>query len=304
MSESDKMAMNPPSPLLVPEPPNFHAPQPTTDTVVPVIFVSESGFVLDGTLRFWYPGAEPIASQTLDELREVLEVVKRLREYLDEDPVAVFAIACHHEWKDLALEAANSSLRLPIRAFESAHPPHLSHLTVDMYRTLLHYHSECGKVAKPASASLKWTICKEIPGWFTAYLTALPDVLAMTPAARLDDPKMLAPALRALHPQCEYCAPNGFENLMEFALSLRAYIATKIDSTIPRNLYTRYILDHLKIACPRIEPHVVWKFLLCTKIMKLRPDCMGWEWHSSLFSLTSMPSAPLDGIPAPLRWGL
>ncbi|KAJ7678647.1 hypothetical protein B0H17DRAFT_944343 [Mycena rosella] len=112
----------------------FSLPQPVTEPEVPNITVTESALVLDRALRFWYPGAEPVAGETLDEFRDTLEAVilkydmqflipnakKHLRKHIDQDPLAVYAIACCHRWKDVALEAAKASLRLPLRHFESA----------------------------------------------------------------------------------------------------------------------------------------------------------------------------------------
>ncbi|KAJ6525914.1 hypothetical protein DFH09DRAFT_1328777 [Mycena vulgaris] len=100
-----------------------------------------SALVLDRALRFWYPNAEPITSETLDEFREVLEAVtrkydmqlavpsaeNRLRKYLSEDRVAVYGIACRHEWKDLALDQFNAFiLRDSPNLFDSRSSPHSS----------------------------------------------------------------------------------------------------------------------------------------------------------------------------------
>ncbi|KAJ6556521.1 hypothetical protein DFH09DRAFT_1491010 [Mycena vulgaris] len=82
-----------------------------------------------------------------------------LREYLDEDPVAVFAIACHHEWKDLALEAARSSLRLPIQS-RTVFPN--SNTTVAMY--IIVSSTKMPNAAKLTSSSLRWTLGHNFPG--------------------------------------------------------------------------------------------------------------------------------------------
>ncbi|KAJ6525916.1 hypothetical protein DFH09DRAFT_1371802 [Mycena vulgaris] len=89
-----------------------------------------------------------------------------LCEYLAEDPVAVFVIAYHHEWKDLVLEVARSSLRLSIRTFESVPDrlPQLKYITGDAYHKLLYYHAEYGQVAKLASSSLRWTLGHNFSG--------------------------------------------------------------------------------------------------------------------------------------------
>ncbi|KAJ6525934.1 hypothetical protein DFH09DRAFT_1371810 [Mycena vulgaris] len=47
--------------------------QPNAEPGVLAILVSESALVLDRALRFWYPRAVPILSQTLDELQQMLK---------------------------------------------------------------------------------------------------------------------------------------------------------------------------------------------------------------------------------------
>ncbi|KAJ7463940.1 hypothetical protein FB451DRAFT_452500 [Mycena latifolia] len=252
----------------------FSLPQPTAEPEVPTIIVTEPAAVLDRALRFWYPGAGPILRQTLDELREVLEALimkydmqfivpaakRHLRDYLDQDPVAVYAISCRHEWKDVALEAAKASLRLPLRNFEPARRPQLNHITGDAYHTLLHYHSECGKIAKSTSSSLKWTtLTTDVPGdecptdpddcplsskewlfadgerepiaaWFAGYLKGLPRLFGKTPIAPPDSPESLSLAMKWIPPDCSHCRTVGVEKLVKFGVDLRAQIAREIDS--------------------------------------------------------------------------
>jgi hypothetical protein len=94
--------------------------------------MAESAVVLDRMLRLWYPGAEPAAIDTLDELKDVLDIsISKydvqsvchtakacLPQYLETQPVSVFAIACTHGWKDLARAAARESLKLPLLVFD------------------------------------------------------------------------------------------------------------------------------------------------------------------------------------------
>ncbi|KAJ7484958.1 hypothetical protein B0H11DRAFT_1914381 [Mycena galericulata] len=252
----------------------FSLPQPSSEPDIPTISMSESAVVLDRALRFWYPGAEPVLVQTLHELRETLEILiqkyymqfviplakKHLREYLQGDPVAVFAIACRHEWKDLALEAAKSSLRAAIRnVSELPRPTNLNDMTADTYYALLLYHSECARVAAAASSSLEWVpYSHEIPGsgcltdrvicptdyrtwnyadvpqkgvvvWFAGYLQALAAKLANSPNAILDSPELLTLAGTRMS-ACPYCRENGFHRLAKFIVTLKAKIQREIDS--------------------------------------------------------------------------
>ncbi|KAJ6556513.1 hypothetical protein DFH09DRAFT_1037738 [Mycena vulgaris] len=226
----------------------FTLPQPNAEPGVPVILVSESALVLDRALRFWYPGAGPILSQTLVELEKTLECLllkydiqsiipfakHQLRGYMEGNPVAVFAIACRHEWKDLAMESAQSSLRLPIRTFPSERPSQLKYITGD------NYHAECGKIATSTSSSRKWltssvnlpgfgcrtasSICPVAPlgaltnvsvetiaAWFSGYLKRLPDALATKPGAWLNSQELLPLALSEIPPECNHCRTTGGE---------------------------------------------------------------------------------------------
>lgn len=250
----------------------FTVPQSISEPGVPTVQMAESSDVLDMALRFWYPGAEPPAVQTLEELRAVLEALvlkydmhfvvpsakEHLRAYLQDDPVAVFAIACRHEWRDITLEAAKSSLRLPLRSFQSARPVQLKYMSADTYHTLLHYHSECGRVAASATSALQWATYVHIPGgectnwtdptvcprtghwsfaqntmapltaWFAAYLNGATDVLSKSPAARLDDPELLATPIGKMG-TCSSCRVDGYSALMKFITILSAKIEGEIN---------------------------------------------------------------------------
>ncbi|KAF8177540.1 hypothetical protein K438DRAFT_1681471 [Mycena galopus ATCC 62051] len=249
----------------------FAFPQPKSEPETPIVLVSESAFVLDMALRFWYPGADPAVVQTLDGLRQTLEALimkynvqfiipvakKQLREYLTSDPVAVFAIACRHEWKEIALDAAKGSLKLPLRAFESARPAQLEYMTADTYHTLLQYHSECAKVAASATSTLQWATYLDIPGadctnwadpigcprtghwsfahstlapltaWFSAYLDGATDALSRCPAADLDSHHLLNVPI-AMMGACSSCRVDGFPGLTKFIGILRAKIEQDI----------------------------------------------------------------------------
>ncbi|KAJ7776042.1 hypothetical protein DFH07DRAFT_936977 [Mycena maculata] len=241
----------------------FTLPQPDSAPNIPILLTSESAVLLDRALRFWYPGAEPVSGETLDHLRETLEVLlpkydmqfvvplakTRLRGHLEEDPVAVFAIACRHEWKDLALEAAKNSLRLPIRAFNSPSPASLNYITAGTYHTLLVYHAECTNVATSTISSLDQWQDVSIPGydcevdsdicpaeiwqtpslgmtvcaWFAAYLRFLMTIVAASPIARLDGPDTLDVVTQAMG-DCETCRFEGTIQLVKFTAALKENI--------------------------------------------------------------------------------
>ncbi|KAJ6556504.1 hypothetical protein DFH09DRAFT_1490949 [Mycena vulgaris] len=233
----------------------FTLPQPNAEPRVPAIPVSESALVLDRALRFWYPGAGPIPSQTLAELAKTLECLllkydiqsitpfaqHQLRGYMEGNPVAVFAIACRHEWKDLALEAAQSSLRLPILTFPSERPAELKYTSGDTYHGLLNYHAEdnlpghgCRTSSSICSMRLEQSFANgqswKIATWFGTYLDRLPDALATKPGAWLNSPELLPLALSEIPPGCTHCRTTGVEQLMKFAVDFNANMAKQFES--------------------------------------------------------------------------
>ncbi|KAJ7223637.1 hypothetical protein C8J57DRAFT_234728 [Mycena rebaudengoi] len=199
----------------------FCLPQPKDEPEVPVISTQESCLVLDRALRFWYPGAEPVI-QNLTQLREVLEILiskydmqfvssngkRYLREYLEKEAVAVFAIACHHRWGDVATEAARETLKLSLRVFDHEPSPEVFTLTTKNYHSLLRYHFRCGTAAKSCTDVIRWVdlgewiwfVCTSCAGdglhwflsdsvahpvrtWFIAYLKELGGNLMEKPGA-------------------------------------------------------------------------------------------------------------------------
>ncbi|KAJ7627124.1 hypothetical protein FB45DRAFT_58168 [Roridomyces roridus] len=251
----------------------FSLPQPNGDPLVPVIPMSESATLLDKALRFWYPGAEPIANTTLDELRDIIEVViakydiqfavpmakLRLSGHLTQDPVGVFFVACRHEWKDMTTEAARQSLALPLRAFDTPPPTYLNHATAGMYYQLLAYHAACARAATmalkchddpdrpgrdcdsendecPMDFGTEFSLYPEtISVWLTSCLKAMAETLAATPSAQLDTVALLTMA-REEASRCGDCVREGVDKFPRFVVKLQNKINTAI-SAVELKLY-------------------------------------------------------------------
>ncbi|KAJ7459340.1 hypothetical protein FB451DRAFT_572123 [Mycena latifolia] len=233
----------------------FKLPQPRDSPDIPTIPMAESALVLDRMLRFCYPGAEATVN-SINELREILEVAvlkydiqyivpvakKYLEGYIDSHPLAAFAIACRHEWKDLAKAAARSCLRFPIRAFASDPAPELGYITAKEYHKLLQYHAACSAEATTTTTSLRWIsappqdvwfTCSQCPtkayqwylsdeelwpirDWFLVYMKAARKVLKIQPLGKVDDPSLMHGAVKAMT-VCPSCREEGFEQLQKFA---------------------------------------------------------------------------------------
>ncbi|KAJ7668287.1 hypothetical protein B0H14DRAFT_3073388, partial [Mycena olivaceomarginata] len=188
----------------------FSLPQPPFEPDVPTLPMVESAVVLDRTLGYDMQFIVPFAK-------------RQLWEYIQEHPVAVLAIACRHEWKDLAREATKSSLSVPIRdVCDSPRPSHLNDMTANTYRSLLLYHSHCAQVARVPTSTLEWinrsgetpgADCTEgggyscphddrtwdyanspgrpLVGWFAGHLKRLNTTLANSPLVRMDSPEVV-----------------------------------------------------------------------------------------------------------------
>ncbi|KAJ7648054.1 hypothetical protein FB45DRAFT_1052422 [Roridomyces roridus] len=250
----------------------FTLPQPASEPDIPIMPVSESAVLLNCGLRLWYPGADPAADEELELVCEALYIfihkydmpfltsmVKiRLLPRLEEAPVTIYAIACRLRWKDMAVEAAQATLKLPIRNFSSRHIGlQLSAINTDMYQALLYYHAECGAIASTASSNLGWyTHSTDTPGaycnaldsncrgngdriylcsggeyplrrWFVDYLVELTAVLLQSPGGKVDTPELLLKANKGSH-LCPHCGENGLERVVKFSALLEAHIQKEL----------------------------------------------------------------------------
>jgi hypothetical protein len=246
----------------------FALPQPESSPSIPSIPVQEGSAVLDRALRFFYPGAQPVVG-TLDELREIFEVLiskydiqcivptakARLETYLIAQPVAVYAIAFNHEWKDVAIKAARQALSIPLRVVDSVAPPELDHITASAYHNLLHYHTRCSVSAKVVTEDLRWVSapndyvwfsCRACEAaklawylsdgavhavrlWFDEYLKSLGDVLNKTPGIDLHRHQTMLDALASAS-KCATCRQKAFEQLPAFISTvLTARIKALVD---------------------------------------------------------------------------
>jgi hypothetical protein len=125
--------------------------------------MADSAVVLDGVLRFCCPGADTVV-KSVAHLGEILEIslmkydiqgIAPTASYMDAQPIAVFAIACRHEWSGLVTDAASRSLEIPIRAFDEQ-TPELTGVDAAHYHTLLKYHAACSAASKKTVEVLRW----------------------------------------------------------------------------------------------------------------------------------------------------
>ncbi|KAJ6540874.1 hypothetical protein DFH09DRAFT_1175499, partial [Mycena vulgaris] len=152
----------------------FSLPQPADSTLeIPIIPVSEDSKLLYHVLRLCYPGEGPSIA-TLDGWTNVIETLMKydmaevakgcsayFAPHIADDPVAVFALACHYGWEALARRAAKQTLKTPLRTLQPGATPYLRYMAANHYHALLLYHQQCGDVAATTGATLPWSS----PNW-------------------------------------------------------------------------------------------------------------------------------------------
>ncbi|KAJ6578066.1 hypothetical protein B0H19DRAFT_574850 [Mycena capillaripes] len=237
----------------------FSLPQPESTSSVPIIEMQESSANLDRALRFFYPGAHPVV-ETLNELQEAIEVLMKydmqcvvpvmkhhLEKYHSSRPLAVYAIAFRHHWKDVAVAAARESLKHALRVHLADASTELEHVTAVAYHNLLQYHARCAEAARSTVVSLKWFLwptmlgacrCNKaqttvifsdnayhpMPVWFSQYLTSMRDLFAIIPGSDVGLNSSFCTALEQA--RCDYCRSFNFYRftLIDLPTQLKAEI--------------------------------------------------------------------------------
>ncbi|EGO29131.1 hypothetical protein SERLADRAFT_412754 [Serpula lacrymans var. lacrymans S7.9] len=153
----------------------FDMPQPEdndfeTHDGLPVIQVSEDSTVMDRLLRYCYPQIlvgnpklETIEEATnlleagikygMDEIQKAMKKALISSPIIDNNPTAVYTIACHYKWDDGALEAAKYRLRQPNLPIDSADVDGLTGVEV---LKLLDHHIRCADAALKLTEPTYW----------------------------------------------------------------------------------------------------------------------------------------------------
>ena len=76
-----------------------------------------------------------------------------LTDTIERNPAGVYALASTYEYQDIATNALQSSLMVPIYLL---HSPELRYSTTEQYEALMHYHISCGRVACAVSTRRNW----------------------------------------------------------------------------------------------------------------------------------------------------
>ncbi|OCH91520.1 hypothetical protein OBBRIDRAFT_523082 [Obba rivulosa] len=133
----------------------LHPSVDTSDNTQPLydglslLHVSEDSQTLEHLLRFCYPMQDP-SLPTVEELDLVLEaaikydmpeatrvLMDRLRGFVQVAPLAVYCVACRHDFEDIASTAAEEVCHQDL---QDTHVPQLRQISVGCYNRLLRFH--------------------------------------------------------------------------------------------------------------------------------------------------------------------
>jgi len=146
----------------------FSIPLPSSQqssNEIQVVVLSEHSTALDVALRHLYPVRTPDAvtlrdASVLAEFAHKYQVdalekfiTHYLMEYVEQDPVGVYAIAARYGYKDMGAKAAQSCLRLPFSRLQS---PNVRCATAELHAQLLEYHAACGEAASAVTSERGW----------------------------------------------------------------------------------------------------------------------------------------------------
>lgn len=123
---------------------------------IPVIACTETSIVLDHLLRICYPIEAPVVDN-LDDIGDVLQAAikydvllaanimkKHAMEYMHDNPVRVYSIACSNHIEEMAREAAQAALQIPFDRLLIT--DHVKGLTAGEHSRLIRFHLSSGEV--------------------------------------------------------------------------------------------------------------------------------------------------------------
>lgn len=226
-----------------------------------VVNLTEDSCTLDAILRACYPNVGPhldgldavfriLQAAEKYEIRAFDDLAKaRMESFVEAEPVRAYVIACRFGFKEVAVRAARSCLRLVFDDLVTERPPELASATSLQYQNLLQYHRKCGKIASQITASCEWfqechqmlipnlnwdeIPCKCLttrrgrgrwygPDYLWTYLARAGEVLRERPiAAVVYDASVLTPVPNHI---CQSCRIDRTGNMVQFARLLASAI--------------------------------------------------------------------------------
>ncbi|KAI0768307.1 hypothetical protein BD413DRAFT_614624 [Trametes elegans] len=147
-----------------------------SDRDKPVIVVAETGAIWSKLLAFFYLLSDE-RLLPLDTIRALLKAADKYEiaavtkwmermlrhpDHLEKEPLCVYAVACAHNLRTLARDAAWHCLCFPV---EDAQPDALELISALQYTRLLDYRKRCAA----AAADAVLPVIDKVPGWVVAH---------------------------------------------------------------------------------------------------------------------------------------
>jgi hypothetical protein len=274
----------------------FSLPQHSSNDEIkdglPVVQVPECSEALRTLLLFCHPGCAPV----LPDLRQfptilgpaikydMQGVVARIRsmliapQFIEKEPLRVFAIATRFNLDDEAILAAKQTLNFPF--FPRKYELELEDITAGALHRLQTYHYRCGKAAKAVANSFAWILldnflqfgidCWECNDgetvtvaaaaqlsarrWWIEYMNDASNALGERPCgATVKRTDIVGTALKKAS-QCPNCRERAFVELKEFAEAFATEVESAV-STVSVSLIIRYPRAQLFSGFPATPPH-------------------------------------------------
>lgn len=248
----------------------FTVPQPdpsmiTADIGPPIVPLSEDGRTLYRLLQLCYPIADPDLTSLEDishlqavcdkyEMEGLMKNLERpLGNFIETNPLRVFAIACRAKFADKAREAAKRCLSHPLTYILESHVPEYKYLSIATYKVLPAFHHRCTQATSrvASSACNPWIIdtsfcflqCKECPAsetkiavvgqstpmlprrWWRAYMDSVSQALR-----ERADPSVISRVPRPPKPDCRFCNTRFSKDLERFIPLLEGEVQRVVDS--------------------------------------------------------------------------
>ena len=152
----------------------FMLPQETMQSgssSVPIIHMTENSTTLESLLLLCYPTANPIFKSS-EDAKDVVEAVRKYdmrtvigrakdiisAQFLETNPLELYALSCVFGWKQLAQRAAIQTLQIDLKDLgrPSSGFAGMRDMSAFDYHKLLLYHHRCGLAAQAIGEDLTW----------------------------------------------------------------------------------------------------------------------------------------------------
>lgn len=212
----------------------------------PIVRVSEDSHIIETLLRYCDPRCKPVienlgdvqlvldAADKYDMLavEKCIEEVLKAPQFVEQEPVRVFAIACRYKLEEATRLAARHTLRQTL--IERPYVPELQFITASALQRLHEYYFRCGHAAHAVATDFKWIkrrnfvwfecsgcIRRATPhgycqAWWLDYMELAAKALMDRPCgSTIMDPEISRAPMHAAN-LCLHCRDRAFIDIQEF----------------------------------------------------------------------------------------